>query len=66
MTQPEWVKSSCSFSNGNCVQVARLPGATVGVRDSNDPNGPILVLTPRAWAAFTRRLQAGLALGRSS
>jgi Domain of unknown function (DUF397) len=24
-TQPEWVKSSLSFANGNCVEVADLP-----------------------------------------
>ncbi len=33
---PRWVKSSFSFSNSNCVQVASLPGGAVGVRDSKD------------------------------
>ena len=28
-----WVKSSLSFANGNCVEVASLPGGEIGVRD---------------------------------
>ena len=34
-----WVKSSFSFANGNCVEVAELPGNSVGIRDSRDPGG---------------------------
>jgi hypothetical protein len=30
---PEWVKSSLSFANGNCVEVAGLSGGEVGVRN---------------------------------
>jgi len=33
-----WVKSSFSFANGNCVEVAELPGDSVGIRDSRDPD----------------------------
>jgi hypothetical protein len=41
-----WRKSSYTTSNGgNCVELAGLPGA-VAVRDSKDPNGPVLLLTP--------------------
>jgi hypothetical protein len=29
-----WVKSSLSFSNGNCVEVTALPGGGVAVRNS--------------------------------
>jgi hypothetical protein len=47
-----WVKSSLSFANGDCVQVARLPDGRVGVRDSKDPGGPVLRFTPAEWAAF--------------
>ena len=49
---PRWVKSSLSFSNGNCVEVADLPGQTVGVRNSRDPLGPVLRFTPDEWKAF--------------
>jgi hypothetical protein len=55
-TLPEatWVKSSRSGANGGaCVEVARnLPGV-VGVRDSKDPTGPALLVTPIAWLSFT-------------
>ncbi len=47
-----WIKSSLSFSNGNCVEVASLPGGGVGVRDSKDPSGPVLQFTPGEWHAF--------------
>ena len=47
-----WIKSSLSFSNGNCVEVASLPDGGVGVRDSKDPSGPVLRFTPGEWHAF--------------
>jgi len=49
---PSWVKSSLSFSNGNCVEVAGLPGRTIGLRNSRDPEGPVLRFTPDEWHAF--------------
>ncbi|HEY1644711.1 MAG TPA: DUF397 domain-containing protein [Streptosporangiaceae bacterium] len=53
-----WRKSSRSGS-GNCVEVARnLPGV-VAVRDSKDPAGPALAVTPEGWAAFTGSIRAG-------
>ncbi|MCT2592244.1 DUF397 domain-containing protein [Streptomyces sp. N2-109] len=49
---PAWFKSSYSGSNNNdCVEVAAIPGV-VRVRDSKDPQGPALALSPAAWAAF--------------
>ena len=47
-----WIKSSLSFSNGNCVEVASLPDGGIGVRDSKDPSGPVLQFTPGEWHAF--------------
>ena len=47
-----WIKSSLSFSNGNCVEVAALAGGDVGVRNSRDPDGPVLRFTPAEWRAF--------------
>ncbi|HUZ55320.1 MAG TPA: DUF397 domain-containing protein [Streptosporangiaceae bacterium] len=49
---PRWIKSSLSFSNGNCVEVASLPGGAIGVRDSKDAEGPVLRFTPDEWRAF--------------
>jgi hypothetical protein len=47
-----WTKSSLSFSNGNCVEVASLPGNEIGIRDSKDAEGPVLRFTPDEWNAF--------------
>ena len=49
-----WRKSTYSFSNGNCVEVAVLPGGKVGLRDSQDPGGPFLRLTREQFGAFVR------------
>jgi Domain of unknown function (DUF397) len=55
-----WRKSSHSGSNGGgCVEIADgLPGV-VAVRDSKDPGGPVLAVTPDAWRAFTAAIKAG-------
>ncbi|WP_075899842.1 DUF397 domain-containing protein [Actinomadura sp. CNU-125] len=45
----KWRKSSRSDSQGDaCVELAALPGG-VGLRDSKDPDGGRLVLTPAAF-----------------
>jgi hypothetical protein len=58
--ESRWVKSSLSFSNGNCVEVVSLPGGTVGVRDSKDGGaGPVLAFTRDEWAAFVGGCKGG-------
>lgn len=47
-----WVKSSLSAANGNCVEVACMPGGTISVRDSKHPDGPILRFSGEEWTAF--------------
>ena len=54
-----WVRSSLSFSNGNCVEAASLPGGEIGVRDSRRPEGPVLRFTPGEWDAFVGRTRLG-------
>jgi hypothetical protein len=54
-----WAKSSLSFSNGNCVEIASLPDGNIGVRDSKNPEGPILRFTPDEWKAFTEGVRKG-------
>jgi Domain of unknown function (DUF397) len=47
-----WIKSSLSFANGDCVEVASLPDGEIGVRDSKDTAGPVLRFTSSEWRAF--------------
>jgi hypothetical protein len=54
-----WVKSSASFANGDCVEVATLPDGTTGVRHSKDPDGPELRFTPSEWGAFLTGVRNG-------
>ncbi|MGW0733584.1 DUF397 domain-containing protein [Streptomyces sp. NPDC002851] len=48
----DWYKSSYSADEGgSCVEVATHPSA-IHIRDSKDPEGPILTVSPATWAAF--------------
>jgi hypothetical protein len=58
-SQSEWVKSSLSFANGNCVEVADLSGGEVGVRNSRDRDGAVLRFTPDEWHAFVGGVHKG-------
>jgi hypothetical protein len=50
-----WRKSSYSGSEGgNCVEVATHPSA-VHVRDSKNPDGPILTVSTATWSTFLGR-----------
>lgn len=56
--QVSWRKSNLS-GDGNCVEVAAVPGVAVGVRDSKDALGTPLVFAPTQWAAFVAEVKAG-------
>ena len=51
-TSLHWVKSSLSFANGDCVEVASLPDGQIGMRDSKDTAGAVLRFTAAEWRAF--------------
>lgn len=40
-----WQKSRRSNSQGNCVEMARISGDAVAVRNSRHPQGPALIYT---------------------
>jgi hypothetical protein len=56
LSQPEraslvWRKAQRSTANGQCVEIASADGR-VAIRDSKDPDGPILVYTRAEFSAF--------------
>ncbi|GAA3508194.1 hypothetical protein FHR32_000912 [Streptosporangium album] len=66
-----WHKSSLSGNGQNCVEIALAdtphPGADPApdadrlflVRDSKDPDGPVLSFTPAEWDAFLTTIKNG-------
>ena len=58
MSKYAWGKSSYSTAQSNCVEVAILPDA-VAVRDSKNPDGLKLTVTPAAWSDFVADIQHG-------
>lgn len=52
-----WHRSSYSSDKYFCVEVARDPGTTA-IRDSKDPNGPILTFSAATFSRFLRGLDA--------
>jgi len=46
-----WRKAQSSIGNGACLELAPVDGM-VAIRDSKDPDGPILRYTPAEWRAF--------------
>lgn len=54
-----WQKSRYSNSQGTCVELAKLPGGEVAVRNSRFPDGPALVYTPAEVEALLLGVKAG-------
>jgi hypothetical protein len=55
-----WRKSTFSNGNGgNCVEVARNLSGIVAIRDSKDPEGPVLAFTPDQWRTFVGAIRGG-------
>ena len=54
LSRAEWHTSSYSSQSGNCVEVARNLPELVAVRDSKEPDGAKLMVTPETWRVFIR------------
>lgn len=46
-----WYKASKSNTGTGCVEVAHMSDYTA-VRDSKNPDGPVLLYTPHEWECF--------------
>ncbi|MEV5568537.1 DUF397 domain-containing protein [Spirillospora sp. NPDC052269] len=61
-TTTVWRKSRHSGDGGpgggDCIEVAGVDGAGF-VRDSKDPNGPVIGVSPDAWAQLVSRIRRG-------
>ena len=54
-----WRKSRRSNSQGNCVELADLPGDAIAVRNSRHPSGPALIYTRAEIDAFINGARDG-------
>ncbi|MFE5586646.1 DUF397 domain-containing protein [Kitasatospora sp. NPDC056531] len=54
-----WVKSRYSGNGGNCIEVASDFPGVMPVRDSKDPEGPVLLFPAEAWRSFVAATAAG-------
>ncbi|MEV7965551.1 DUF397 domain-containing protein [Sphaerisporangium sp. NPDC088356] len=66
----QWRKSSYSNNGGDCVEIAVSDDMSLTahkadsetlylVRDSKDPDGPVLAFTPTEWDAFRVAIRHG-------
>lgn len=59
LTGVTWRKSDRSGALGNCVEVAKLDGGGIAVRNSRYPEGPALIYTNAEIAAFLAGVKDG-------
>ncbi|WP_225846145.1 DUF397 domain-containing protein [Streptomyces sp. HPF1205] len=64
LQQATWRKSSYSGGQGGeCLEVADGVPGLIPVRDSKDPEGPVLVFPAADWAAFVTAVGNGTLAG---
>lgn len=54
----EWRRSAACMG-GDCVEVRLQPQLGVEIRDSKDPDGPVLRFTEQEWSAFAIGVRSG-------
>ncbi|MGW0180018.1 DUF397 domain-containing protein [Nocardia sp. NPDC003345] len=54
-----WLSTGPDGPGSHNVEIAMLADGHVGMRDGQDPDGPVLVFTPGEWAAFTAGVRDG-------
>ena len=55
----QWRKSARSSAQGNCVELAKLSGTEVAIRNSRQPEGPALIFTGAELDAFLGGVKDG-------
>ena len=58
-TIARWIKASASSASGACVETASIRPDEILVRNSRDPEGPVLCFTKQEWVAFVTGVKAG-------
>ncbi len=58
LSRAVWRKSTKSAANGGCVEVADL-GDQFALRDSKNPDGPVLLFTAFEWECFLHGVDKG-------
>ncbi|MBW8803405.1 MAG: DUF397 domain-containing protein [Catenulispora sp. 13_1_20CM_3_70_7] len=58
-TTARWTKASASSGNGACVEIASIRPDEIYVRNSRDPEGPVLRFTKQEWVAFVAGVKEG-------
>ena len=56
-----WHKPWSGQNGGACVEAKKLPDGRVALRQSTDPEGPVLLYTPEEITAFIEGAKAGAA-----
>lgn len=57
-SQPSAWQKSPRCDSGNCVEIAQADGGFL-VRDSKDPDGPMLRFSRPEWEAFVESIREG-------
>jgi hypothetical protein len=59
MNSPVWRKSSHSGNQGDCVELARLDVAEIGIRDSKNAAAGHLTVSAQTFGALVARIKTG-------
>ncbi|MYS86471.1 DUF397 domain-containing protein [Embleya scabrispora] len=60
LTDVEWVKSSYTNNDNDCVELAEIPGVSaIAIRDSKNTHLPVTRVSQPAWQQFIAAAKAG-------